>query len=114
MKVEIPGQGKVIAHYGEDAQSIIHCEECAELIQAISKMRRVKKEYLEGRVDDDSEAYYNLVEECADVLICLEQIQEMYGISDQEMQMMIDKKVTRQEARMDELDRRLFEGQPVH
>jgi NTP pyrophosphatase (non-canonical NTP hydrolase) len=114
MKVEVPGQGKVIAHYGEEAQSMIHMEECAELIQAVSKMRRGKKAYLEGRVDDDSEAYYNLVEEVADVLICLEQIQEMYGISDQEIQTMVDKKVARQEARMNEPDRRLFEGQSVH
>ena len=114
MKVEIPGQGKVIAHYGEDAQSMIHMEECAELIQAISKMRRVKKAYLDGAVDDDSEAYYNLVEECADVLICIEQVMEMYGISDQEIQIMVDKKVARQEARMDESDRRLFERQSVH
>lgn len=114
MKVEIPGQGRVIAHYGEDAQSMIHMEECAELIQAISKMRRVKKAFLEGRVDDDNESYYNLVEELADVLICIEQIREMYGISDQEIQVMVDRKVARQEVRMNELDRRLFEGQPVH
>jgi NTP pyrophosphatase (non-canonical NTP hydrolase) len=114
MKVEIPGQGRVIAHYGEDAQSMIHMEECAELIQAVSKMRRVRKAYLEGGMDDDSEAYYNLVEECADVLICLEQMQEMYGISDQEIQAMVDRKAARMEERMNELDRRLFEGQPVH
>lgn len=114
MKVEIPGQGRVIAHYGEDAQSMIHMEECAELIQAVSKMRRVRKAYLEGGMDDDSEAYYNLVEECADVLICLEQMQEMYGISDQEIQAMVDRKAARMEERMYESDRRLFEGQPVH
>ena len=113
MNIDVPGQGRVIAHYGEEAQSMVHMEECAELIQAISKMRRVKKAYLDGAVDDDSEAYYNLVEECADVLICLEQIQEMYGISDQEIQIMVDKKMARQEERMHESDRRLFERQPV-
>ncbi len=69
MKVEIPGQGKVIAHYGGDAQSMIHMEECAELIQAVSKMRRIKQVHLAGADVDDSEAYYSLVEEMADVLI---------------------------------------------
>lgn len=39
MNVNIPGQGKVIAHYGEEAQSMIHMEECAELIQAIIRCR---------------------------------------------------------------------------
>ena len=114
MKVEIPGQGRVIAHYGEEAQSMVHMEECAELIQAISKMRRVKKLYHLGMDVDDSEEYYNLVEEMADVLICMQQIQEMYSMSDSELQMMIDRKTARQEARMDEFDRLLFEGQSVH
>ena len=57
MKYEIPGQGKVIGFYGKDAQSMVHMEECAELIQAISKMRRVR-----DAGEDDGEAYYNLVE----------------------------------------------------
>ena len=104
MNLNIPGQGKVIAHYGEEAQSMIHMEECAELIQAISKMRRVKRAYLAGADVDDSEDYYNLVEEMADVLICMEQLREIYGISDSEIQMMIDKKVARQEARLYDTD----------
>lgn len=108
MKVEIPGQRKVIAHYGGDAQSMIHMEECAELIQAVSKMRRIKQAYLAGADVDDSEAYYSLVEEMADVLICLEQMQEMYAISNSEIQTMIDKKVKRQEERMHELDRKIL------
>ena len=107
MKVEIPGQGKVLAHYGEAAQCMIHMEECAELIQAVSKMRRVKQAYADGHDVDDSEAYYNLVEEMADVLICMEQMQEMYGISNSEIQMMIDRKTQRQEERMHELDRKI-------
>ena len=100
MKMEIPGQGKVLARYGEDAQAMIHMEECAELIQAVSKMRRVKKACLEGKDADDSEVYYNLVEEIADVLICIEQMREMYAISESEIQMMIDRKIQRQEERM--------------
>ena len=104
MNVNIPEQEKVIAHYGEEAQSMIHMEECAELIQAISKMRRLKRACLAGADVDDSEAYYNLVEEMADVLICMEQLREIYGISLSEIQMMIDKKAARQEARLYDAD----------
>ena len=95
MKIEIPCQEKVISFYGAEKQSMVHCEECAELIQAISKMRRVKDA---GK--DDSEAYFNLVEEMADVLVVLEQLQEMYDIPDTEIQSMVFKKCRRQEARI--------------
>ena len=110
VNIDIPGQGKVLAHYGEEAQAMIHMEECAELIQAISKMRRVRHAVAEGRCLDDTDAYYNLVEEMADVLICMEQMQEMYCISDRELRDMVIRKCSRQEDRMYELDRKLFEG----
>ena len=95
MNVSIPGQGRVIGFYGKDIQSIVAMEECAELIQAISKMRRLTDE------DKTAEkAYSNLVEEMADVLVVLEQLEEMYGISDREIQHVIEKKTVRQEERM--------------
>ena len=97
MNVSVPAQRKVLGFYGADAQATVHMEECAELIQAVSKMRRVR-----NAGADDSDAYYNLVEEMADVLICLEQIQEMYGIPDHEIQTAVSKKCVRQEARMHE------------
>ena len=95
MKIEIPGQGRVIAYYGPDAQAMVHMEECAELAQAVSKMRRAR-----NSGGDDTAAYYNLVEEMADVLVCLEQMREMYGIYSHEIQAVVDKKCRRQEARM--------------
>ena len=97
MTFDIPGQGKVVGFYGADAQSMIHMEECAELIQAVSKMRRVR-----NADEDDSDAYENLVEEMADVLICIAQLQIMYDIPDHVIQGMIDKKCARQEERMNE------------
>ena len=97
MKVEIPGQGKVIGFYGEAAQTVVHMEECAELIQAISKIHRIG-----CGPDVPPDAYDNLVEEMADVLIVLEQLQEMYEIPDHLLQREIDYKVKRQEERMDE------------
>lgn len=59
---------KSIAHYGEGIQSTVCMEECAELIQAISKMKRGK------------DARGNLVEEIADVLICIETLKQLYNV----------------------------------
>ena len=95
MRIDIPDQSKVISRYGADAQAMVHMEECAELIQAASKMRRVTNA---GK--DDTAARYNLVEEMADVLICMKQMQEIYGITDHDIQLMADKKCRRQEARL--------------
>ena len=67
-------------------------------------MQRLKRASLAGTDVDDSEAYYNLVEEMVDVLICMEQLREIYGISLSEIQMMIDKKAARQEARLYDAD----------
>ena len=95
MWINVPEQKKVIARYGADAQAMIHAEELAELIQAVSKMRRA--------VNTGSEtdaARYNLIEEAADVLICIRQMQEIYGITDHEIQVMVDRKCRRQEARL--------------
>ncbi|MBR3143255.1 MAG: hypothetical protein IKF09_08940 [Clostridiales bacterium] len=105
MKIEIPEQKKVISTYGPKAQTVIHCEECAELIQAISKMHRIRLAEA-----DDKDAYYNLVEEMADVLIIIAQLKEIYGISDSEIQKLVDFKCARQEARINESDRRVSAG----
>jgi NTP pyrophosphatase (non-canonical NTP hydrolase) len=95
MWISIPDQSKVITRYGADAQAMVHMEECAELIQAASKMRRVT-----NAREDDTAARFNLLEETADVLICIKQMQEMYGFTDHEIQQMVDKKCKRQEARL--------------
>ena len=59
-----------IEHYGKDLQSTVCMEECAELIQAISKEKR-------GKSDKE-----HLSEEMADVIICIEMLKEIYSISD--------------------------------
>ena len=96
MHGEVPGQGKVIGYYGREAQSVVHMEECAELIQAISKIYRMG-----CGPDIPPDAYMNLLGEMADVLIILEQLQEMYDVPDHELQREIDYKCKRQEERMD-------------
>lgn len=59
-----------IKFHGADEQSTVCMEECAELIQAISKEKR-------GKSDKS-----HLAEEMADVIICIEMLKEIYSISD--------------------------------
>lgn len=78
-----------INYYGIDTQSTVCMEECAELIQVISKLKRGKN------IDTK-----NLSEEMADVLICIELLKEMYHISDLQIDTWIEKKQKREEERM--------------
>ena len=79
---------KSIEHYGTDLQTVVCMEECAELIQAISKMKR-------GKDNRD-----NLIEEIADVMICIEILKQVYGISDNEIQNYVCQKQNRSIERM--------------
>lgn len=63
--------------------------ECAELIQAISKAKR-------GKIDRN-----NMEEEIADVLICIEMLKQMYMISDEKINKWIEKKQAREAERME-------------
>jgi NTP pyrophosphatase (non-canonical NTP hydrolase) len=78
-------QKKTIDKFGSDIQSTICMEECAELIQAISKMKRGKEDKRD-----------NLIEEMADVYIILEQLQYIYDIGDSEIENWIVCKQDRQ------------------
>lgn len=62
---------KSIKYYGAEIQSTVCMEECAELIQAISKAKR-------GKFDEN-----NMTEEIAGVLICVETLKQLYNISDE-------------------------------
>ena len=79
---------KVIDKNGITNQLFIAVEECAELQQAISKCYR-NKELIPTEVRE------NLIEEMADVMICLEQLQIMYYIDDEELYAMKQKKEKR-------------------
>lgn len=67
---------QVIAKFGIDYQLAIVQEECAELIQAISKLKRAGNSDHPGRTAKT--AMNNLYEEVADVQIMLDQIRLMY------------------------------------
>lgn len=80
-----------IDHYGEQMQSIVCMEECAELIQAISKKLR-------GIPTADK----RLTTEMADVIICMNQLKIMYGIQDEEIRDWMVAKTIRLAKRMEE------------
>ena len=78
----------IIQHYGKNNQSTVCMEECAELIQAISKAKR-------GKINRD-----NMIEEIAAVLICIEMLKQMYMISDEQINKWIEKKQAREVKRI--------------
>lgn len=80
-----------IDHYGKQLQSIVCMEECAELIQAISKELR-----------DPTSPNDHLSEEMADVIICLNLLKLMYGITDKEIHNRVVAKTLRLSKRMEE------------
>lgn len=73
---------EAIAKYGEDEQMRIAQEECAELIQAISKYHRAQSNP-DGRYFSRAKA--NLIEEIADVSIMIDQLKLMVKGSHTEM-----------------------------
>lgn len=93
-------------HYGYDAQSRQCIEEMAELTQAINKYWRKDLECgkhmcnpCDGYMPDDSQEYWNLVEEIADVQIMLEQM-KFFLAAGHEVNKIIDEKLDRQMERI--------------
>ena len=84
---------KIIDRYGIKAQSMIAMEECAELIQVISKCVRSNN-------FPAVEEREHLIEEMADVMFCMEQLQVMYSITDEELYAMKQSKEKRTMERM--------------
>ena len=84
--------------YGIERQSLVAMEELAELQKAISKLvrnpeERTKPLEFKGLRD-------NLIEEMADVIICMDQLKEFYGVDHSDIQSVIDSKQTRQRRRL--------------
>lgn len=61
----------IARHYGKEPQIGVAQEECAELIQALSKIRRK---------GETVKALNNLIEEIADVSIMCAQLEELFGV----------------------------------
>ena len=89
-------------YYGYDAQSRQCIEEMAELTQAINKYWRTELQCgknlynpWDGYMPNNSEEYYNLVEEIADVQIMLEQM-KFFLAAGHDVNHIIDEKLDRQ------------------
>lgn len=92
----------IARHYEYDAQSRQCIEEMAELTQAINKYWRTELQCgknlynpWDGYMPDNSEEYYNLVEEIADVQIMLEQM-KFFLAAGHDVNCIIDEKLDRQ------------------
>lgn len=78
---------QIAAHYGFTSQADMLCEESAEYMVALNKLRRGK-----------SEAYENIKEEVADVLIVARQLRYLLGYED--IDRIISQKLDRQMQRI--------------
>lgn len=85
---------KAIKKYGVEKQLLVCMEEPAELIQAISKVERYP---------EDSTRMQDLIEEMADVTICLEYLKLIYNIRQEELDEWINRKVKRISKKIKEL-----------
>ena len=64
--------------------AMLTMEECGELIRALNKYCR--RDY------DKEEAYYAIEDDIADVYVCIERVKEAIGISDAEIQKIMQSK----------------------
>lgn len=96
-EIDVRVNDETMDRYGIERQSLVAMEELAELQKAISKLVRnpekTKPLAFEGLRN-------NLIEEMADVIICMDQLKEFYGIDHCEIQRVIDSKQKRQAKRL--------------
>ena len=86
--------------YGIERQSLVAMEELSELQKAISKLVRYPEE--KTKPLEFKGLRNNLIEEMADVLICMDQLIEYYQIERPEIQELIQAKQARQRRRLEE------------
>lgn len=86
--------------YGIKMQSLVAMEELAELQKAISKLVRNSEERTKSL--EFKGLRHNLIEEMADVIICMDQLKEYYNINHAEIQSIIASKQARQAKRLEE------------
>lgn len=80
---------EAIATFGKDMQLTVAVEEFSELIKEICKSKR-------GRDNRN-----NIIEELADCYIMLEQVGIIFGIDSNDINQVIDEKLTRLESRIE-------------
>lgn len=93
-------RNETLERYGIEKQSLVAMEELAELQKAISKLVRNPEERTKPL--EFKGLRHNLIEEMADVLICMDQLIEYYQIQGIEIQDTIQAKQERQAKRLEE------------
>lgn len=94
---QIEALEKALQKYGREHQMMICAEECSELIQAITKrIRYYKSETINTRE--------NLVEEIADVIICIEYLKMIDAIDQSEIDLYISTKIKRLNSNISTID----------
>lgn len=88
----------LVASRSEEMNASICSEEPAELIKAISKIRRFRMG--DNSVGSQEQVMESLTEEIADTLICIDILKYMYGLSDEAVDDMIMKKNARNMQRL--------------
>ena len=91
---------ETLDRYGIERQSLVAMEELSELQKAISKLVRNPEE--KTKPLEFKGLRNNLIEEMADVLICMDQLIEFYQIERPEIQELIQAKQERQAKRLEE------------
>lgn len=91
---------ETMKRYGIERQSLVAMEELSELQKAISKLVRNPEE--KTKPLEFKGLRQNLIEEMADVLICMGQLIEFYKLDRYDIQSVIDSKQERQAKRLEE------------
>ena len=100
LEIDARINNETMDRYGIKMQSLVAMEELAELQKAISKLVRNPEESTKPL--EFKGLRHNLIEEMADVLICMDQLIEYYQIQGIEIQDTIRAKQERQAKRLEE------------
>lgn len=98
--IDVRINNETMDRYGIKMQSLVAMEELAELQKAISKLVRNSEEKTKSL--EFKGLRHNLIEEMADVIICMDQLKEYYNINHAEIQSTIASKQERQAKRLEE------------
>ena len=93
-------RNETLERYGIEKQSLVAMEELSELQKAISKLVRNPEE--KTKPLEFKGLRHNLIEEMADVLICMDQLIEFYRIQRLDIQDIIQAKQEKQAKRLEE------------
>lgn len=100
VEIDARVNNETMDRYGIERQSLVAMEELSELQKAISKLVRNPEE--KTKPLEFKGLRHNLIEEMADVIICMDQLKEYYHITHAEIQININSKQARQRRRLEE------------